>query len=43
MRLVRVPEKTVPSDGGGVTEAEGENDGGDMAVGKGRRETEDDR
>ena len=39
---MRVPEETVPPDGGGVVETESGDDGGDTAVREGRRETEDD-
>ena len=37
-----IPKEAVPPDGGGVAETEGGNDGGDAAVRKGQRETEDD-
>ena len=40
--MVRIPEETVPPDGGGVTETEGGDDGGNTAVREGRREAEDD-
>ena len=43
VRVVCVPEETVPPDGGGVKETEGRNDGGDAAIRKGQRKTEDDR
>ena len=42
VRLVCVPEETVPPDGRGVAEAEGGDDGDDAAVRKGWREAEDD-
>ena len=43
VRVVCVPEETVPPDGGGVTETEGGDDGDNTAVRKGRRKAEDDR
>ena len=41
MRLVRVPEEMVPHDGGGVVETESGDDGGDTAIRKGRRMTDE--
>ena len=43
VRVVCIPEETVPPDGGGVTKTEGGDDGGNTAVRKGRRKAEDDR
>ena len=43
VRVVCIPEETVPPDGGGVAETESGDDGDDTAVRKGRREAEDDR
>ena len=40
--MVRVPEETVPPDGGGVAEAESGDDGDDTAVRDGWRKAEDD-
>ena len=40
--MVCILKEAVPPDGRGVKETEGGNDGGDAAVRKGRRETEDD-
>ena len=42
VRVVCVPEETVPPDGRGVAETEGGDDGDDTAIRKSRREAEDD-